>query len=250
MDPDIFDHYCVGFGDCGLGYAVWEKNSRGGAYAPKFFSDEVVWSYENVTFVAMDCRASSFESLHAYLELWMSQKVVHSYDVYNAMDHGGMFPMFSSDSELVPGQEHVRTMDDFERNRQIMSTIPVCVNSDQPKCGRLRNSLEVMSYSKAQREGMNVLKHGLYVPFGLEDTCWPAAKEAFDGDVEKAKLAFERCFTRKDSLHARTIAAKNALTKMGSTEHDAMVALLKCSGQTRLCCDVASIYRRFNATPR
>lgn len=44
---------CLGFGDCGLGYAVWEKNSRDGSYAPKFFSDEVVWSYKNVTFVGM-----------------------------------------------------------------------------------------------------------------------------------------------------------------------------------------------------
>lgn len=96
VDPDIFDDYCLGFGDCGLGYAVWEKNSRGEAYAPKFFSDELVWSYKNVTFVAMDCKAD-FKNLHAHLELWMSQMVVHSYDVYNATLHGALVPMFSSD---------------------------------------------------------------------------------------------------------------------------------------------------------
>lgn len=125
-----------------------------------------------------------------------------------------------------------------------MSTIPGCINSDRPKCGRIVHTSNVRSV-------WNALTPPDHVYFSsrvqADDWCHIAIA-AFDGDVENAKLALERCFTRKDSMHARTVAAEIALIKMGS--NDAGVALLKCSGQTRLCCDVAPIHRPPNAISR
>jgi hypothetical protein len=124
-----------------------------------------------------------------------------------------------------------------------MATIPGCVNSDQPKCGKVNNWNGIWGFLQLSSRLENVVFS--------EAALWcRAANEAFDGNVEVAKLVLERCFTRKDSMHAQCVAARSALIKIEAIEHDAMVALLKCSGQTQLFCDVTSIYCRFNATPR
>jgi hypothetical protein len=100
VDPDIFDTSCLGMGECGLGYAVWE--CAGGVYAPNFFSGEVSWHYQNVTFIPLDCACDDFESLRTHREEWMSTNFVHSYEVYDSRAPGAVSLIIGSEQTVTP----------------------------------------------------------------------------------------------------------------------------------------------------
>lgn len=212
MDPDIFDTECFGMGESGFGYAVWEK-SCDGAYAPRFHSGEAVWSYQNVTFVALDCDGSEADG---ELQNWVREGVIHSYEIYDYQCRGIPRLVRSSHQEqpshffeneashYTHTNVYTSSLDEIVRNQPIMDAIPGCVKSVQPKCCRTPEF-----WRDVEHEVFGRVRETR--GFGITDliSVWP----------------------RKGGVFALSIAAKNALMKMGSSESTAMIDVLKCRGQ-------------------
>ncbi len=220
LDPDIFDQECLGMGEIGFGYAVWEK-SCDGAYAPRFVSGEAVWSYQNVTFVALDCLGDGINPD------WVREGVIHSYEIYDYQCRGHPELVRSSHQEMpshffanealhyddrVSPSVYTSSLDEIVRNQPIMDAIPGCVKSEQPKCCRTQ-------------EFWRDVEHEV---FGGDHT---KTRSFFDFGCYDITAASISVWPRKGGVFALSIAAKNALMKMGLSESSAMIAVLKCRGQ-------------------
>ena len=224
----MFDQECLGMGESGFGYAAWEK-SCDGAYAPCFVSGEAVWSYQNVTFVALDCFASEGCGDGDQLQNWVRDGVIHSFEIYNYTCRGGPAlvrsshqekpwsqPFFANEAlhydDRVSPSVYTSSLDEIMRNQPIMDAIPGCVKSEQPKCCRTQ-------------EFWRDVEHEV---FGGDHT---KTRSFFDFGCFDITAASISVWPRKGGVFALSIAAKNALMKMGLSESSAMIAVLKCRGQ-------------------